>query len=81
MPFQCLSEEIAAAPVPMDVTPTQRMMSACVGVLATSLVVTPMGESYFFMGRRSVSLLLYSGGGKRASLSASAVSHAATCAC
>lgn len=44
MPFQCLSEEIAAAPVPMEVTPTQRMMSACAGVLATSLVVTPMGE-------------------------------------
>ncbi|CAB1121161.1 unnamed protein product [Ectocarpus sp. CCAP 1310/34] len=42
MPFQCLSEDIAAAPVPMDVTPTQRMMSACAGVLATSLVVTPM---------------------------------------
>eukprot|EP00903_Cladosiphon_okamuranus_P020355 g18675.t1 len=42
MPFQCLSEEIAAAPVPMDVTPPQRMMSACAGVLATSLVVTPM---------------------------------------
>ncbi|CAM9592781.1 unnamed protein product [Ectocarpus fasciculatus] len=42
MPFQCLSEDIAAAPVPMDVTPTQRMMSACAGVLATSLVATPM---------------------------------------
>ncbi|CAN0174206.1 unnamed protein product, partial [Scytosiphon promiscuus] len=42
MPFQCLSEEIAAAPVPMEVTPTQRMLSACAGVLATSLVVTPM---------------------------------------
>ena len=48
MPFQCLSEEIAAAPVPMDVTPTQRMMSACAGVLATSLVVTPMGEWLIF---------------------------------
>ncbi|CAN0539308.1 unnamed protein product, partial [Ectocarpus sp. 12 AP-2014] len=42
MPVQCLSEDIAAAPVPMDVTPTQRMISACAGVLATSLVVTPM---------------------------------------
>ncbi|CAN0161119.1 unnamed protein product [Pylaiella littoralis] len=42
MPFQCLSEQIAAAPVPMDVTPTQRMTSACAGVLATSLVVNPM---------------------------------------
>lgn len=46
MPFQCLSEEIAAAPVPMEVTPTQRMLSACAGVLATSLVATPMGESW-----------------------------------
>ncbi|CAN0426678.1 unnamed protein product [Ectocarpus sp. 12 AP-2014] len=42
MPVQCLSEDIAAAPVPMDVTPTQRMISACAGVLVTSLVVTPM---------------------------------------
>ena len=44
MQFECLSEEIAAAPVPMEVTPPQRMASACVGVLATSLVATPMGE-------------------------------------
>lgn len=50
MPFQCLSEEIAVAPVPMDVTPTQRMMSACAGVLATSLVVTPMGECLISLG-------------------------------
>lgn len=44
MPFSCLSEEIAAAPVPMEITPSQRMMSACAGVLTVSMVVTPMGE-------------------------------------
>lgn len=44
MVFHCPSEEVEAAPVAMDVTPTQRMLSACAGVLTTSLVVTPMGE-------------------------------------
>lgn len=44
MVFHCPSEEVKAAPVAMDVTPTQRMLSACAGVLTTSLVVTPMGE-------------------------------------
>lgn len=46
MRFQCLSEQIAAAPIPMDITPPQRMLSACAGVLMTSLVVTPMGEHF-----------------------------------
>lgn len=44
MRLECLCEEIAAAPSSMDVTPMQRMFSACAGVLATSVVVTPMGK-------------------------------------
>lgn len=63
--FQCLSEEIAAAPVPMEITPQQRILSACVGVLAVGVVVTPMGESisifYFcniFVSENDVLLLI-----------------------
>lgn len=54
MRFQCLSEQIAAAPIPMDITPPQRMLSACAGVLTTSLVVTPMGENLSFFGWQCV---------------------------
>ncbi|CAM9589149.1 unnamed protein product, partial [Discosporangium mesarthrocarpum] len=42
MRWQCLSEQIAAVPDDMEITPQQRMLSACVGVMTTSLVVTPM---------------------------------------
>ncbi|CAM9847145.1 unnamed protein product [Ascophyllum nodosum] len=36
------SEEVTPAPAPMDISPTQRMLSACAGVLTTNLLVTPM---------------------------------------
>ncbi|CAM9686088.1 unnamed protein product, partial [Choristocarpus tenellus] len=42
MKFSCLSKDIAAAPDAMEITPQQRMYSACAGVVITSLVVTPM---------------------------------------
>lgn len=43
MRFRRVPEQVAVAPTAMDITPTQRMLSACAGVLATNVVVTPMG--------------------------------------
>ena len=55
--FECLSEEkegdraLRGPAEEMEVSPTQRMMSACAGVLATSIVVTPMGECLICLGK------------------------------